>query len=168
MKILVEDGNSAGCIQINKAQYRRLLSWESRRKWGGTWAQPGFFRGEHFFPKNFLKIFKKFIQKFSKNFQKNYEKIPKNFQKNFLRYLLKMPYFSIFSKEINKPSVQILRVQTKNAMCWKFLRKFSKVFKHFLKKIAKIPYFTIFLKRFNKPSVQFLRVQTKNAICRKF
>ena len=81
------------------------------------------------------KLFEKIFTKFSKNFQK----IFKNFRKIlkvFLRKLLKMPYFSIFLKNSN-PCVKFLRPWTKNTICWRFLRKFPKIFKFFLTKIAK-------------------------------
>ena len=80
-----------------------------------------FFGGEHFFKKyskkfkKFQKIFEKFFKKFSKKFQKF-----RKFLKFFLRKLLKMHYFSIFSKEFNKPCVNVLRVWTKKPIYWKF------------------------------------------------
>ena len=105
-----------------------------------SWAQPGFFGGgEHFF-KNFQKFikiystnFQNIFNKFSNNFQKiskNFQKITKNFSKNykfFQQKQLKMDSFSIFCTKFNKPSIQFLRVWTKNAICCKFLRRFSKI-----------------------------------------
>ena len=85
-----------------------------------------FFGGGTLFQKIFeiyAKIFKKFSTKITKKFVK---KIAKN---GFLR---------IFFKKCNKPSIQFLRVWTKNAICREFLEKiFKKITKKFLKKIAK-------------------------------
>ena len=74
-----------------------------------------------------------------------------------------MYFLRIFFKKFNKPSIQFLRVCTKNAICRKFLRN---VFEIFLKKIAKNALFQHFSKIFNKTSIPLLRVLTKNAIFR--
>ena len=67
------------------------------------------------------------------------EKISKNVRKClkvFLRKLLKIHYFrNVFSQFTNAWG-QFLRVWTKNAICRKFLRKLSKIFKSYLNKIA--------------------------------
>ena len=51
--------------------------------------------------------------------------------------------FWAFFKKFNKPSIQFLRVWTKNAFSLEILRKFSKILKRFLKKIAKNALFTL-------------------------
>ena len=81
-----------------------------------------------------------------------------DFSKKFLRKLLKMHYFSIVFKKLNKPCVDFLRIWK----VWEILRKFSNIF---LKEIAKRELFGIFFKRFNNPCVYFSRVWTKNANC---
>ena len=57
---------------------------------------------------------------------------------------------------------QFLRVWTKNAICRKCLRKFSKILKKFHQKLRKMNYFRTFFTKFKKPCVNFLRVWTKN------
>ena len=54
------------------------------------------------------------------------------------------------------------RFLTKNTICWKVLRKFSKIF---IRNLLKMHYFCIFFQKFNKPLLNFLRVWTKNANC---
>ena len=70
--------------------------------------------------------------------------------------------FNIFFKRFNELCGNFSRVWTKNTNCWKFLRKFSKVFIRILSKCITFAYFS---KEFNKPCVNFLRVWTKNANC---
>ena len=70
-------------------------------------------------------------------FQKKFQKILRKFLTIFLRKLLKMHYFSLVFSQFKKAWGNFLRVWTKNAICRKFLRKFSKSFKMFLEKIAK-------------------------------
>ena len=113
-----------------------------------------------------------------------------NFSENFLKKIAKRHYFSIFPKDFNKPSVQILGVSTRNAMCRKFLRKslsfpekigknalfyymkfcanFRKFSKKILRKLRISYYFSIFFKKFNKPCVHFWHVWTKILIAWKF
>ena len=50
---------------------------------------------------------------------------------------------SIFIEKFNKPSIQVLRVLTKNAYSLEILRKFSRILKQILKKIAKNALFTL-------------------------
>ena len=57
--------------------------------------------------------------------------------------MLKIDFLSIFFKKFNIPSIQFLRVWTKNAYSLEILRKFSKILKGFLKKIAKNALFTL-------------------------
>ena len=92
--------------------------------------------------KNIQKIFKN-IQKKFKNFFKKFLTFSKNFQTNFFIKMLKIDFLSIFFKKFNKPSIQFLRVWTKNAYSLEILRKFSKFLKRFLKKIAKNALFTL-------------------------
>ena len=89
--------------------------------------------GETLFQKNFQKILKKYsknIQKILKN-SKNFQKYSKNIWKifkNFLKKFAKNAYFSIVFSQFNEATGQFLRVWTKNAICRKFLRTFSKIF----------------------------------------
>ena len=57
--------------------------------------------------------------------------------------MLKIDFLSIFFKKFNKPSIQFLRVWTKNTNSLEILRRFSKILKRFLKKIAKNALFTL-------------------------
>ena len=82
-----------------------------------------FFGGGHIF-KKFSKNFLKNFQKQSTKFQKNLKNFQKNY-KNFVKKIAKNGFPSIFFKKFNKPSIQFLRVWTKNAICRQFLRKFS-------------------------------------------
>ena len=87
-------------------------------------------------------LFQKICKKFCKNFQKNYKNIQQNFKKlkkifpkfskkfqenykNFVKKIANNGFVSIFFKKFNKLSIQFLRVWRKNAICRKFLRKFS-------------------------------------------
>ena len=80
-----------------------------------------FFRGGgNTFKKNMQKIFKKFSEICKKIF-----KIFLKIFKKFVKKIAKNGFLSIFFKKFNKPSIQFLRVRTKNAICWKFVRKFS-------------------------------------------
>ena len=63
-----------------------------------------------------------------------------------------MDFWAYFLKKFNKPSIQILRVWTKNAICRKFVRKFSKIF---LWKLRKMHYFRIFFKVLTNPAFKF-------------
>ena len=56
-----------------------------------------------------------------RNLQEIFEKI---FEK-FLKKIAKNALFWHIFQELNKPWVNFSRVWTKNASCWKFLRKFS-------------------------------------------
>ena len=57
--------------------------------------------------------------------------------------MLKIDFLSIFFKKFNNPSIQFLRVLTKNTNSLEILRKSSKILKRFLKKIAKNALFTL-------------------------
>ena len=57
--------------------------------------------------------------------------------------MLKIDFLSIFFKKFNNPSIQFLRVLTKNTNSLEILRKSSKILKKFLKKIAKNALFTL-------------------------
>ena len=59
-------------------------------------SQEFFSGGGTLFQKNIQKIFKKFL--------KNFLKFSKKLQKNLLRKLLKMPYFSLISKNLPNPA----------------------------------------------------------------
>ena len=86
-----------------------------------------FFREGNTFSK---KIYKKFI-KFLKNFVKIYKKFSKIFNKitkKIVKKIAKNGFFSLFFEKFNKPSIPFLRVWTKNAICTKFLRTFTKIF----------------------------------------
>ena len=63
-----------------------------------------------------------FFKKFSKNIQKIFRKSQKKFRKK----ITKNGFFSIFFKQFNKPSIQFLRVWTKNASTGKFRENFRK------------------------------------------
>ena len=89
--------------------------------------------GGNTFSKNFSKNPKKF-QTYSKKFQKIFKKFSKNiskmfrkFLKTFLRKLLKMHYFSIFSKNVNKQCVNFWGLDEKH----KLLGIFQKILKFF-------------------------------------
>ena len=57
------------------------------------------------------------------------------FLKNFLLKIVKIHYFSIFFKSVNKLCVNFLRVWTKNPNCWKFWEKFEIFWWKFYRKI---------------------------------
>ena len=109
---------------------------------GGTHFQKNFKKYSKKFVKNFVKIFNKVaknFQKYSKKlkkFLKKFLKFSKNFHKNLFTKMLKIHYFSIFFKKVNKPCVQFLRVWTKSTNSLKILKRFRK-------KIAKNELFTL-------------------------
>ena len=76
-----------------------------------------------------------FAWNFWENFPKNYKKCVQKIAKN--------GFLIIFIEKFNKPSIQFLRVWTKNTNPLEILRKFSKMLKRFLKKIAKNALFTL-------------------------
>ena len=89
----------------------------------------------------------------------------RKFSKNSLWKLLKMHYFRIFFKKVNKPCVNFSRVWTKNTNFGEILRNFRNFSKNYLRKLLKMHYFCIFFKKINKPMRSFFAVWTKNTTC---
>ena len=111
-----------------------------------AWAQPGFFRGEHFFQKSF------------KNIQKNFKNFLK-FSNKYLKKIAKMDFLEYFSQNLTNPAFHFCAFGRKTLIA----EIFEKIF---LRKLRKMHYFSIFFKQFNKPCVNFSHVWTKNANAR--
>ena len=83
------------------------------------------------------------------------------FSKHLLRKLLKIHYFTIFFKNINKPCINFSRALTKNTNFWEILRKFW----NFLMKILyKNGIFYIYIYIFIRKFVSKIRAFGNNSI----
>ena len=80
-----------------------------------------------------------------------------------------MHYLSIVFSQFNNTCVNFFRVWTKNAICRKCLRKFSKIVERFVKKIAKNAlFFADFSKKIKKQSLIFFAIGRKTQLIGNF